>query len=158
MRCLSAALLLCLPAVSGCFISPFDGTWLFSFDPEPVSNEGTCVQGDDTTTALGTAYELVDIYTNSANGIMVQLEMGLSGTISGKTFTVSGVDEYGDADWSSSDTVDMTGTLDGKVLLGRITDSWVYTSGTDVQNCTTVWSYTAERIDSDPETYVGEEY
>jgi len=158
MRNIASITPLAMVLLSGCLISPFDGTWLFSFDAEPVSVEGTCVDQDDTTTTTGDSYDTVDMYTNDGNGIVVLMEMGLHGTVDGKQFTASGIDDFGDIDWSETETVTISGTLAGKVLSGRVVTSWMSESGTTQQDCTTTWSYNAERIDSDPDDYTAGGY
>ena len=151
-------LALALPLIGGCFGSAFDGTWLFNFDPEPVSTEGTCVgQGEDTVSSTGTSYDMVDMFTNDANGIVVLLEMVLTGTVDGKQFQADAIEDNGAADWYWSEGVTMDGTRDGKVLSGRINSWWEYQYYGDPEDCETTWSYTAERIDSDPEGYAAEE-
>ncbi len=157
MRSAFIALSLALPALGGCLAGPFDGTWLLSFDQNPIGQEGTCVDPDDTTTSTSEAYDLVDIYTNAQGGIVVLMEMSLSGTIDGRSFTASGIEEAGDEDFTDSQEVTMVGTLEGKVLSGKVTSSWFYEWGGDPSDCTTAWSYTAERVDSDPDDYIEED-
>lgn len=157
MRPLALAIPLAMPFLGGCFKSAFDGTWLFTFDPEPATVSGTCAEHEDTTTSLGTSYDLVDIYTNSKGGIVVLMEMALQGSLDGKQFTASAVEEYGDIDYENTEGVDMDGVLAKGVLTGRVTTWWLYEWSGNVEDCSTAWDYTAERIDSDPDDYVDEE-
>ncbi|MFH1463915.1 MAG: hypothetical protein ABIO70_05995 [Pseudomonadota bacterium] len=156
MRVASMSPLLLALGLAGC-AGGFDGTWLLYFDPQPVDEQGSCVDEDATTTLTGTSYQLIDIYTNGANGIVVLMEDLLSGTVDGSAFTASYQYVEGDIDREAQYGVDMTGELEKRVLSGEVT-VWVTVEvGDTIDDCATTWAYDAELIDSDPESYLWEE-
>jgi hypothetical protein len=153
----TTALALSLLVLGGCLRSPFEGTWLFLFDLESASTQGSCTDKADTSSSYGMDYDLIDIHVNDKGGIVVLMEMGLTGVRDGRGFTASGEEVRGYGDWLDSEGIDMDGSLAGGLLEGEVTSWWEYVSGDQVSDCATTWSYSAERIDTDPDEFSGEE-
>lgn len=155
MRISPVLLLAAATVATGCMPSPFDGTWLFFVDMEPTAETGTCMEGvEDTTTYDGTYNMLVDIYTTDDGGIVVLMEEALYGMVDGSTFDAGF--EYVETDEGEvySEGYDVDGTRDGATLSGSITSWYTYTDGTNTEDCSSTWSYTAERNASDGDRYL----
>jgi hypothetical protein len=148
-----------LALASGCSLggSPFEGTWLFKIDLELDDIEGSCVNDDATFEEEGFYYQWVDIHSPGKDQLVVLLDDILTGTATGKTFTV-GVDEAVEyTGYVLEESTSVTGTLAGGILSGTISSIEELAQGNDVSSyeydCEATWAYTAERSVSHTERY-----
>ena len=144
---------------SGCSMggSPFEGTWLFKIDLELDDIEGSCVNDDPSFEEEGFDYQWVDIHSPGKDQLVVLFDDVLTGTATGKTFTV-GVDqsvEY--TGYVLEESMSVTGTLASGILSGTITSIEELAQGNSVSSyeydCEISWAYTAERSVSHTERY-----
>jgi len=145
---------------SGCFASPYDGTWLFLIDYEPGDVSGDCVNNnaDYTVSYEGTSNMLVDIYTTKADGIVVLFSDSLYGTFDSSGFEAESEQtyQYSSNGYSEAerDGYVMEATKTASLLEGEIqqfynsadSDGYSY-------DCETTYEFTAERIASSQNKY-----
>ena len=155
MRLLMAlGALVAMALLTSCTTMPtkFDGTWLFMIDLE-VDVSGDCTEDDWDVT--GTSNQIVDIYSSTDGGLVVMFEQILDGTYQNNEFEAiwERVIEYEDA--KDTDRVTMTGSYGANALSGEVEDYEKEVAGSDSWECTQTFTYTAERINSNDDRYVG---
>ncbi|HJN73731.1 MAG TPA: hypothetical protein QGF58_07350 [Myxococcota bacterium] len=144
-------------ALLGC-ASWVDGTWLFEID-QNADLGGTCAE--DATfgqTAIGSSYQLVDIFEAADGSVIVFLDELLDGTRDGRHLTADWERTTDFDDGSSSwDAVEVNGDFAKGILTGQITDSSrdIDADGNET-SCVFKFSFEAEQMASDDDAFVGD--
>lgn len=141
----------------GC--SPFEGTWVFYLDAEPTVS-GDCADDDDDGDAT---YEsnrgtLVDIYALASSGYAVVLDEVLTGEAGGDALHAEWLEEYTEGSTTRSNFLTLDATLERGAMLGEVrSGSWRESEGGSDYSCESSYGFTADRITSSRDSYVGGE-
>lgn len=157
MRLKMTALVVGLAALTGC--NAFDGTWLFQIDPN-ASFGGTCAEGIDPSAqaeTLGTTHQIVDIYRAEDGQVVVLFDSDIHmGAVDGSSFAAEYTfDESGDG-WSYNYTSEINATEEKGILSGTLREAERAVDDDGEETCSVEFDFTAERITSDEDKYLGD--
>lgn len=160
MRLKMAALALGVVGLTGCTAaSKFDGTWLFTIDPNG-SYGGTCVEDvdlDAVAEVLGVNNQIVDIYGADDGQVVVFFDGDIHiGPADGASFSAEYSYERAGDGWSSRDSSEISATKEKGMLVGtaRISEQDVDDDGEET--CSAEFDFTAELIVSNEDRYMGD--
>lgn len=136
----------------------WDGTWLFTWDPN-VALSGDCADDDedDDTTYIGETSSWVDIFRTGGGEVVVMLEQPLRGNVEDNAIEAEWDREEDHGTYGQRDEIVLTGRYEAGLLVGEVkSETWMEDEDGADYTCEQTVDYEAERTVSDADRYVGE--
>ena len=142
------------PLLAGCLAGPWDGTWLFTVEREPINVSGDCYNPADTTVLEGVTQQWVDIYSTNSS-VVVMFDPILEGEPDGKSLTAAGSSSVTTSGYTYTTETVLSGDIEDRVFTGTIVQSEENIAAT-TYTCDLTYAVTAERAASDSDRYLEE--
>ena len=134
--------------------APFEGTWAFSIDAEPVYGGDCAEDAQNSSDVSSNTVTLVDIYALANGEWVVFLGQAMTGEANLESISVEWTEDLEYSDETEHDSSALTATGDAASIAGNWTVSyWQEAASGDDYTCSQDYGFTATRIVSSRDRY-----